>query len=431
MERMIKLKELPIYRKEIANGVFFNSYTDSKFKFNRISVMFLTSLSRERAALNALIPSLISKTNEKLNTMAKLNRKLSGLYASELNPVINKDGDLQYAGLEIATIDNRFAIDGEDIISEAVGLLNDCLFAPYFVDGVFPAQSVEIEKNNQITDNNAEINNKTYYAHRKAIAALFEGEPAAISNLGENEDIEKITPAEATEVYRDILKNMQVEIICTGYNDFKSAEADFKKSFGSIERTPKERQVNTVSPLKRGVKRITETLEIEQSKLVIGYKSDFRNEVALIVMSQLYGGSVTSKLFRIVREKMSLCYYCYSRLGYSKGIMTVECGVDNDNIEKAEAECKKQLEGVVNGNFTDEDIEKVKRSIINSYRAINDSAGGIANWYFHRILKNDIVTPEEVIERFNEVTREQIIEAAASMKLDTVYILTSPEKEEK
>ncbi len=428
---MIKLKELPIYRKEIADGVFFNSYTDSKLKFNRISVMFLTSLSRERAALNALIPSLLSKTNEKLNTMSALNRKLSDLYASELNATVSKDGDLQYLGLEIATIDNRFAIDGEDIISEAVGLLNDCIFTPYLVDGVFPSQSVEIEKNNQITDNNAEINNKTYYAHRKAIAALFEGEPAAISNLGENEDIEKITPEEAVEVYKDILKNMQVEIMCAGYNDFRSAEEDFRKSFGSIERTPKERQQNIVSSLKPEVKRITETLDVEQSKLVIGYKSDYRNEPALSIMSYLYGGSVTSKLFRIVREKMSLCYYCYSRLGYSKGIMTVECGVDHENIEKAEAECRRQLEEVTNGNFTDEDIEKVKRIVVNNFRSINDSAGGIASWYFNRILKNDIVTPEEVIDRFSKVTREEIIEAAASMKLDTVYVLTSSEKEEK
>ena len=126
---------------------------------------------------------------------------------------------------------------------------------------------------------------------------------------------------------------------------------------------------------------------------------------------------------------MSLCYYCFSRLGYSKGVMTAECGVDHNNLDKAEKECISQLDEIVKGNFSEEDIEKTKLSLINSLRSVNDGVSSVSNWYFSRIMDNDIITPEEMANRINAVTKEEIIKAAESMKADTVYVLTSDKKE--
>ncbi len=418
-----------INRREIAENVYFSSVTDKRFKLNKVSVTFVTGLSEETAALNALVPCLLSKCNDNFRTIAALNKKLSGLYAANLDCSVRKDGDLQYTGLYVTVIDNAFALENEDIMTEAVNLLKDCIFKPFLENGAFPKNSVEIEKQNQIDDNNAEINDKTLYSLKKAYTAAFKGEPAETGCLGENSDIEKITPKTAVTQYEKLLRDLRVEIVCVGCNDFIETEKILKKAFLSVKREVKHSPENRISPIKPEPLRITERLDVEQSKLVIVFKSEYRNKPALMVMSALYGGGEFAKLFKVVREEMSLCYYCFSRLGYSKGVMTAECGVDHNNLDKAEKECISQLDEIVKGNFSEEDIEKTKLSLINSLRSVNDGVSSVSNWYFSRIIDNDIITPEEMVNRINAVTKEEIIKAADSMKADTVYVLTSDKKE--
>ena len=73
--------------------------------------------------------------------------------------------------------------------------------------------------------------------------------------------------------------------------------------------------------------------------------------VAARLMTAMFGGTPHSKLFLNVREKMSLCYYCAARYNSNKGIMTVESGVETQNIEAAKNEILNQLEEMKRGNF--------------------------------------------------------------------------------
>ena len=65
--------------------------------------------------------------------------------------------------------------------------------------------------------------------------------------------------------------------------------------------------------------------------------------------------------------------------------------------------------------------------MLNGIKGVSDNANDIGNWYFQRIYSGDIFTPEEYIERLKKVTREEVIAAANSLRLDTVYVLTGKE----
>ncbi|MBO6230297.1 MAG: insulinase family protein [Ruminiclostridium sp.] len=414
-------------RKPIADGVYFTSVTDEKFKINRISVIFITKLS-EKASENAVLPRMLSKCSEDLNTMAKLNRRLAELYSANISWSVRADADYQFCELSASVLDSRFALDGEDILRETAKILIGCLFRPYFENGLFPAQSLEIEKQNQIDDNDAEINDKTNYSYLKAYEEAFRGEPAEVRWGGTNDRVEAITAETALNAYKRMINEMRTEVICVGESDFAGISDMFAEAFSKTDRRPEELPETKVSCTKPEVSRIEETLDIEQSKLVMFFKTSdrYRKKYPLMVMQHLYGGTESSKLFSIVREKMSLCYYCYSRLGFAKGFVTTECGVDRKNLEAAESECLHQLDEIVNGNFTDDETEKVKLYIINIIRAVSDTVGGITSRCLSNILFPEYAEPpEEIIERINAVTREDIMEAAASLKLDTVYVLST------
>ena len=146
------------------------------------------------------------------------------------------------------------------------------------------------------------------------------------------------------------------------------------------------------------------------------------------LMSTLLGETPFSKLFANVREKLSLCYYCASGFNDSKGTLMIDSGVENVNVEKARVEILNQLDDIRKGNFTDEEMSNSILSILNLLKGVGDTPSSLVNWYFSRFCRGEIISPDEEISRIKAVTREQIIEAANSFKLDTVYVMTGEEE---
>lgn len=149
------------------------------------------------------------------------------------------------------------------------------------------------------------------------------------------------------------------------------------------------------------------------------------------LMTALFGGTPFSKLFLNVRERLSLCYYCAARLDRIKGIVLVDCGVETENIEKARKEILAQLTSLQNGEFTDEELENTKLSLINSMKTVGDSPSYVEVWYLSQICYSTQNTPQDEIDLENKVTRDEVIAAAKQVKLDTVYVLTGKQEEGK
>ncbi len=213
----------------------------------------------------------------------------------------------------------------------------------------------------------------------------------------------------------------------SGCSDFEGVAEKFAAAFEKVGRHDIENTKIAISPIKDKTEEVTERLTVNQSKLVLGFKSHCDDDAALVLLQKIFGGTTSSKLFQNVREKMSLCYYCSAARNDLKGIMLVNSGVENENIEKTKNAVIDQLEEIKNGNFTDEDINFAEMAIKNDFKSVADSAGNVSNWYFDCIRKNDIITPEEKLERYLGVSKKRIIAAAKSMVLDSVYVLTGNE----
>ena len=411
-------------RKEIANGIFLSKVTDARFKQNRISVSFLTQLSPEKASVNAVIPKILTNSCRIYPDLRSLNAKLSSLYAARLSGSSGSIGDTQEIEISIKTIDSRYALENEDVLSESVEILLNCIFDPSIEGDGFKKSVTETEKQVCIDQIEAELNEKRVYAVRRAGELLCKGEPAAIFPQGTIEGVTAVTPESAFAAYQSLLKTARIEIICTGCNDFDAITAPLTAAFGKIDRGDMEDCHSKPSPLKSQVLTETEEMDVNQSKMVLGFKSDSDDMDALVLMTKIYGGSATSKLFDNVREKMSLCYYCWAKLSVNKRIMFSECGVEKDNIEKAKAEILAQFELMKTSDFTDSELNHAVLSLQNDLKLVNDGLSRIKTWYLKQIYLCDVITPETAIQRYREVTRERIVKAAQSVKLDTVYILT-------
>ena len=414
-----------INRRKLAEGVHFSSITDSRYKKNYISVCFYQQLSEDTATENAIVPYILANRNAVYPTYKQLKNRLSTLYSSHINPTSGRKYDLNFNGLTAYFLDDVYALSGEKITEEITDMLLDCIFNPLLEDGCFPEKVLNIEKPVLIDDIESVINDKRSYAINNAVKLLCENEPFGVAAEGDVKKAKALTVKDAYRAYKRMLHNSHCEIMCVGCNDFENVAKKFADAFCKIERTEINSYSLFKSPIKELVKEHTERLSVNQSKMVLGFKSHSDDMAAIVMLQKIYGGTTTSKLFMNVREKMSLCYYCAASYNDVKGLMLVDCGVENDNIEKARAEIIRQLEEIKNGNITDEELCHARMAVQNSYNSIGDSAKGVAGWYIDHIIKENIDTPSEALNRYLEADRDRIIEAAKSMVLDTVYVLTS------
>lgn len=420
-----------INRRKIADGVYFSSITDKRYKKNLISVAFSTQLSEDTATENVIVPVLLTKCNSKLPTYKAFNNKMSRLYASGIGGTAGRQYDLQTISFGAYYLDDIYALSGEKMTGIMTDILIDCLTSPVTENGVFSEKFVELEKKTVIDNIETAINDKRSYAIERAMKTICKGEPASVCSYGTVEKAKLITPDSAYKAYRRMLETMPCEIICTGCSDFDGVAEKFAAAFEKAGRHDIENTTIDLSPVKTQTEEVTERLTVNQSKLVLGFKSHSDDDAALVLLQKIFGGTTSSKLFRNVREKMSLCYYCSAARNDLKGIMLVNSGVENENIEKTKEAVIDQLEEIKNGNFTNEDINFAEMAIKNDFKSVADSAGNVSNWYFDCIRKNDIVTPEEKLGRYLGVSKERIIAAAKSMVLDSVYVLTGNENREK
>lgn len=415
-----------LIRNDICEGVAFNSIADTRFKLGRISATLVVPLSKKTAAANALLSLVLTRSCRKYPDFTALNRKLDSLYGAALYPSVRRIGDFQAISVSAAGLDDRYAFGGESVSSELAELLCSILFEPNLTDGRFNDEDIEQERRQLIESIDADFNDKRIYAINRCIENMCRDEPFAIGRCGSREDVSALTQESIVNAWRQLLDESRVELALLGSADPEKAKESFT---GFFEGKPRKASIGTpvIKTDVPEVRRFTETEEIAQSKLVMGFRCAYphnkKESLANSLMSVILGGTPTSKLFLNVREKQSLCYYCASRVENSKGIMLIDSGVETKNIEKAEDAINEQLRLLKNGCISEDEMSAAKLALKNALISSLDSLGALQSFYINGILFDRAMSPREAAAMVDEITKEQVTELARQIKPDTVFSL--------
>lgn len=413
----------------IAEGITFSSIIDSRFKTNRISINLVTELAPETVTVNALIPQILQDGFAGCENFTLMNRRLQELYGASMNTEIQKRGDSQILSISVTGIDDSFALDKTPITAEMAQILCDLLLQPLTEENGFSKKYTELEKNALSDTIDAQINDKRSYALSRLAHTMCSDEPYGLPKYGFKEKIGEITPHSAKEQYDFLLQSSRIEIIFTGCGSADKVIPIFQKAFSGLSRHYQTPLAGTPHPVsEREPISNTEEIPVSQAKMVLGFaggSSPKSREVpAMRLMTTVLGGSPSSKLFANVREKLSLCYYCAARYDSYKGIMIVDSGVEEQNIEKAKSEILIQLADIQNGNITDEEFQSAVLHLENAYSTIPESDYSLESFYLGQILMGLSSTPETEKRKIQQITKQDIVDAAKRLKLDTVYVLS-------
>ena len=410
---------------KIDDNKFIHILKTDKFKTSFVVAFFLPDLKREEVTINALIPAVLTRGTENMKTMKDINLKLDGLYGGILDGSSDKIGDKQALQFYVTTIDDKYALNNEKLLEESVMILLDVIYNPKLVDGCFDEDFVEMEKENLKELIKSRINDKSSYSISRLIEEMFKDSPYGVYKYGNIEDLEEITCEKLYNQYLKVISNSELHFYICSSTEVDEKWFDVCQKYKCTDNhTIGENKSSNIEE-----KHIIERQDVTQGKLVLGYDVNINKEdlYKAQVYNAILGGSSNSKMFQNVREKESLAYTARSTYLKHKQTLVLFAGIEIDKYEKALETIKIQVEDMKKGKFTDEDIRDAKVFLENIMRSYNDSQDLLIDLSMGQLVMGMDDTIEEMINKINAVTREDILYVANNVKFNTEYFLTSQE----
>jgi predicted Zn-dependent peptidase len=250
-------------------------------------------------------------------------------------------------------------------------------------------------------------------------------------SLGNLNDLANITNQDLVKTYQDLL-NREIEIYVLGDVAAKDIVSTIEKKFKAKAVNNKSKTIVQLKQVKS--KKIVETKKFKQSYLsyllttntVVGDKDYY----PMIMFNAIFGRTPLSKLFRVVREKNSLCYSINSSYQVNYGFINVGAGIDAKNYKKADSLIRAQLDLMKQGSFTQEDINMNRNMLITMVEHTYDQPVGLVN----QLVTSDLIKADTIkqdyIDNLNKVTMAQIVKAAKKVDVKIEYLLKQGDKNE-
>ncbi|MGI5875612.1 MAG: EF-P 5-aminopentanol modification-associated protein YfmF [Dethiobacteria bacterium] len=406
----------------------------SKFKTVFVTIFVQQVLDRELATQTALLPAVLERGSRRYPTYQDIKRRLEELYGAELGAGVVKKGERHFVSFSLEVINDKFA-PGENLLRQGMAVLRDVLIDPLLEDGAFKSDYVEQEKEQQEREILSLINNKVNYALERCIQEMCAGERFGVYRYGDVERLKSITPRRLYKYYSSLLEENAIDIFVVG-------EVNEEETLSLVEESfflPRAREAKQMPPkdepiIPQQVRYFEEKLPVNQGKLTLGYRTNVsygdEDYLAMLFYNGILGGFPHSKLFQNVREKESLAYYAFSRLAKHKGIQLVGSGIEVKNYERALRIIQKQVQSLKKGEISHEEMENTRMALISQLKILGDNPSSLVSFFQDGLMAEREDEIEDMIRGIERLGKDDIVEAANKVALDTVYFLRSEDGKE-
>ena len=396
-----------------------------KFKTINIRVNFKRPLIKEEITKRNLLVDVLASSTKKLKTEREMNIETEELYGLSYSSARFSSGKYSIISFDINFINDKYLLD--PIFSKAIDFIMDILFNQNINNHKFDDKIFEINKNNLIDEIKSFEDNPRKYSLTRLFEIVGASNEIGYRGCGYLEDAEKITNEELYSYYQTVLKSDIVDIFVLGDVEFDEIKSIFLNKFkiNTIKKKMGSHFIIHKDVRKRSRSKIEEK-NINQSKLVIGCKlhnlTNFEINYVSNIYSFILGGGPDSLLFQNLREKNSLCYYVSSSVQKVSNLLVIESGIDSHDYKKTVRIIKKELKNMMLGNFSDELMKNGIKTYLSVCQSISDSPNEIINVYAAKeYLDMDLINERQ--KEIVKVTRNDIIEFAKKVYLDTIYLL--------
>lgn len=306
----------------------------------------------------------------------------------------------------------------------AIELISDISFNPSF-----PSHEIEKEKEVVLDELNSYLDAPSELIFEEFDQHLFGNHPMGRSILGTKESIKGFKGKDLEAFRKRNFTPDQLIFSSAGNISIDLLTRILEKHLGSkklvVSNQKRKRPRLTTN------KKIWLEKDIHQVNFLMGGKAyDYPNKLrpALTLLANVLGGpALNNKLSMEIREKHGLAYHvdCSYAPFSDCGIFSLYLGTDKENLDKALSLSEKTLKSYCDKAMSSRQLHEAKKQLIGQMALAQDSGGAIMfNLGKSLHLFDRIDTMEEVFKRLDEITSEQILQAAnETFNMDKMNIL--------
>ncbi|MDD3803985.1 MAG: pitrilysin family protein [bacterium] len=290
------------------------------------------------------------------------------------------------------------------------------LFQEMIYEPLLSSEQLEKEKNVITEEIKSAYDDPEDLAFQNLNSIMFKGSPFEKTILGTEESVKSIDRKKLKKYIDEHYVNEKMFYAFAGPVDFKTAFSVFND--GQARKGNLKKEDVLKAPTIKGQFRYEFKESLQQFHIAMGATSgSFTSEdrYALMMLTSILGAGMSSRLFRILREKNGLVYTVYSFTEFFKesGVAGLYCACNEKNLSKTMKIIKSQFDDIRRNGVSDEEMEKVKNQLLTNLAMSYDSLSGRMSLLARSILYNDdVILFDDLLSRFERVTKEEIREAA-------------------
>jgi predicted Zn-dependent peptidase len=389
-------KDFKIYNLKNGMEVIFipmpNSLTTTVMAMVKVGSKYET---KEISGLSHFLEHMAFKGTKKRPSPIDIANELDNLGA-EFNAFTGQEQTVYYA---------KSKNDSFDKILEIISDL--------YINPVVPEKELEKERGVIIEELNMYEDIPMRKINDDFIKLLYGDQPAGWPIIGRKEVIKNLKREDFISYRKKHYKSGNTILAISGGCSKKNIEDKIEKYFGALETKPETKMPDVIEKQEKPQELITYK-KLDQAHLILGFRSfDIYDErkYPLIVLSKILGGTMSSRLFKEIRERMGAAYYINSGAYFDSntGTFEVNAGVTTKKIEEVIITILNEFKKFKKELINEKEIDKAKNNITGKMLLGLETSDDLASYYGNQRIKNiDPLTPKEKIKKINNVTASQI-----------------------
>lgn len=346
----------------------------------------------EQAGISHLIEHMLFKGTER-RTAEQIAQEIEGR-GGHLNAFTSKETTCYYA---------RVLSDDLDV---ALDVLSDM-----FLNSLFDSDELEKEKRVIQEEIRKYEDSPEELVHDLHSQNLWRGHPLGRPIIGTHESVGSFRREDCLNYLSERYVAGKTLVAIAGNHDPDAARSTVERLLGGLERDfemPEEPPART-PPTESLVER-----EVEQVHFCIGGEgpnSYHEERYSMAVLDALLGGSMSSRLFQVIREQRGLAYSIgsYKAAYREAGAFTIYGGTSKENFEEVRVLVRQELERLRTEDVPEEELERAKRLLIGSMvMALESTSNRMRRLASNELTYGREIPLEEVIAAVQGTTREDL-----------------------
>ena len=414
---------------ELKPGVKVRFIQNKQFKSVQMMVSFIHELESERElASRTLLAGILESSSAAYPNQHAITLKLAELYGATFGANTEVEGNLSLLNFVYSFVAPEYLAVGQSLLDESVDFLNQIIFHPRMESGMFKSEIFERQRMNLKKYIQGIVDNKQSEALVNVQRLYFDDPIQQNTPYGTEDDYQELTNQQIVTTYEQMLQQDQVQITVMGDLDYVTLKRVLSRlEFQESVRKPLH-EICYSQAVKDQVEVQTKVEPVQQSKLDLVYHLPIdahQNKMfyAAVVMNALLGGSPQSLLFQNVREKSSMAYYAESSYSALRSMVLIQTGIQATNHDSVLALIKQQIAALQQGDFSTEQLSKIKIELINERKRMQDSPASSLEQAVLSELLDRSLDYETQRNGIQAVTKEDVVAAAARLKFQTEFFL--------